>query len=73
MALIKREVIVTNKAQCAKCEDIIESLNRHDFKFCKCGSISVDGGKSYLKRSFKDCGDIIEMSETYEEEYESGF
>lgn len=69
----KREVVVTNKAQCAKCGDVIESVNRHDFKFCKCGSISVDGGKSYIKRSFKNYDDIIELSETYEEEYETDY
>lgn len=67
---MKREVIVTNKAQCRLCNDIIESINRHDFKSCRCGEISVDGGKSYLKRSFKNYGNIIELSETYEEEYE---
>ncbi len=33
-----------------KCGEIIESTYRHDFKFCKCGSCAVDGGKDYLKR-----------------------
>lgn len=73
MTLRKREVVVVNKAQCAKCGDVIESVHRHDFRSCKCGSISVDGGKSYLKRSFKNYGDIIELSETYEEEYEASW
>ena len=68
-----REVVVTNKAQCRQCGDIIESIHRHDFKWCKCGAIAVDGGKSYLKRAAKDLGDIIELSETYDEEYESDF
>jgi len=33
-----------------KCGDIIESKDRHDFKFCSCGAVAVDGGKNYLKR-----------------------
>ena len=73
MPLRKREVVVRNKAQCKLCGDVIESHNRHDFMSCKCGEISVDGGKSYIKRSAKDLNNIIELSETYEEEYESEF
>lgn len=67
----KREVIVCNKAQCKLCGDIIESTHVHDFKSCKCGEISVDGGKRYLKRCFKNYSNIIELSEAYEEEYET--
>jgi hypothetical protein len=33
-----------------KCKDVIESVHRHDFLSCSCGSISVDGGKEYLRR-----------------------
>lgn len=70
MVIRTREVITVNKAQCKLCNDIIESTSRHDFKRCKCGEISVDGGKSYMKRSAKNLSNIIEMSEGYEEEYE---
>ena len=63
-----RDVIVTNKAQCKLCGDIIESLNRHDYKRCSCGEIAVDGGKSYLKRSAGDFNNMIELSEVYQEE-----
>jgi tRNA(Ile2) C34 agmatinyltransferase TiaS len=66
-----REIVVVNKAQCKLCGDIIESTHRHDFKYCKCGEIAVDGGKAYIKRSAKSFGNIIELSETYEEPYES--
>jgi tRNA(Ile2) C34 agmatinyltransferase TiaS len=65
-----RDVVVVNKAQCKLCGDIIESVHRHDFKRCSCGEISVDGGKSYIKRSAKNMGNIIEMSEGYQEEVE---
>ena len=30
---------------------MIEGTHRHDFKFCKCGAVAVDGGTDYLKRS----------------------
>ena len=43
-----------NKAKCLKCGDIIESKHRHDFVTCKCGNISVDGGRDYHKRCFKE-------------------
>ena len=38
-----------NVAKCKKCGDIIESKHRHDFVWCKCGSIFVDGGRDYWK------------------------
>lgn len=68
-----RDVVTVNKAQCKLCGDIIESTNRHDFKRCSCGEISVDGGTSYIKRSAKNLSNIIELSEGYQEEYESEF
>jgi tRNA(Ile2) C34 agmatinyltransferase TiaS len=68
-----REVVVVNKAQCKLCGDVIESTHRHDFKWCKCGEIAVDGGKSYIKRAAKNLDNVIELSDTYEETYESDF
>ena len=44
--------IIRNSARCKKCGDEIESKHRHDFVTCRCGAVSVDGGKSYLKRCF---------------------
>ena len=46
----KKEVIISNKIKCKKCEDIIESKNTNDYKRCSCGAVAVDGGKDYLKR-----------------------
>lgn len=71
MIIRTREVIVTNICRCRQCGDIIESKSRHDFVRCKCGAIFTDGGKEYIKRGAKDLNDIIDMSETYLEEYES--
>ena len=43
-------MIISNKARCLSCMEVIESKHRHDFVYCKCGKIAVDGGKDYLKR-----------------------
>jgi Zn finger protein HypA/HybF involved in hydrogenase expression len=45
--------IVKNAIRCNHCKDEIESVHRHDFKYCKCGKVAVDGGKDYLKRAFQ--------------------
>jgi hypothetical protein len=46
---IKRKLIA-NRAKCRKCGDIITSKHRHDFVWCKCESIFVDGGVDYIRR-----------------------
>lgn len=43
--------IVINAAKCNECGEVKISLHRHDFRTCKCGNISVDGGTDYIKRS----------------------
>ncbi len=45
--------ILENKIMCLKCNTVIESKTVHDFKWCKCGAVAVDGGKEYLKRTGK--------------------
>lgn len=58
-------VLTKNAARCRKCGGYIESKYTHDFVTCPCGSISVDGGLSYLRRS----GDFemwVELSEYQE-------
>jgi hypothetical protein len=60
MSKIKK--IISNKIQCNFCKEIIESVHRHDFKICKCGKVSIDGGRDYLKRSFIELTDYIELS-----------
>jgi hypothetical protein len=37
------------KVRCRKCGDTIQSHFRHDFKWCKCHAIAVDGGDDYLR------------------------
>ena len=60
--------IILNKIKCKKCGDEIESCSVHDFKFCKCGAVAVDGGVEYLKRSgnreeWEELSQVIEESE----------
>lgn len=53
-------IIIHNKIKCNYCKQIIESKYRHDFVTCKCGRVSVDGGKDYLKRTFTESSDDYE-------------
>lgn len=41
---------IKNKIKCKKCGDILESKTRHDFRYCSCGSVAVDGGQDYMRR-----------------------
>ena len=59
--------IVSNKARCRLCGDVIESKNRHDWQTCSCGAIFVDGGREYLRRGAKNFEDLEELSE-YEDD-----
>lgn len=57
-----------NAAECSSCGEVVRSRNRHDFRYCKCGKIAVDGGSNYCKRlgegfidrseMFEDCGEV---------------
>jgi len=57
--------ITRNAIMCNKCGDIIESRHRHDFVWCKCKSVAVDGGRAYLRR-VGNAGDWHELSESHE-------
>ena len=35
---------VRHAIYCKLCKDTIESKDEHDFKWCSCGSIGIDGG-----------------------------
>ena len=61
--------IVSNRIQCNLCSDLIFSKHRHDYRTCKCGACSVDGGNSYFKRSGTDYTDksIVISDELFEQ------
>ena len=53
-----------NAIKCNFCGEIIESVHRHDFKFCKCGRVAVDGGLDYLRRCYTETvNDFTELAE----------
>lgn len=41
-------------AHCKKCDEVIYSKYRHDFHYCSCDSVSIDGGRDYLKILHED-------------------
>lgn len=55
--------IRSNKIRCTLCDDVIESKHRHDFKYCKCHRVFVDGGFDYLRRGFVEKTDYEELSD----------
>lgn len=62
------ERIRTNKIKCKKCGDIIESIDVHNFKWCSCKSVAVDGGREYLRRvgnkeDFEELSHFIKVAE----------
>ena len=44
--------------RCRGCGDTIYSRARHDFHWCSCESVAVDGGFEYLKLSAKTEADF---------------
>ena len=54
--------IYSNKIKCRHCGDVIESTHTHDFKWCKCGMVAVDGGLECLKRSANNPNDYYDLS-----------
>lgn len=55
-------MIVRNSVRCNGCGQQIVSETRHDYRTCECGDSSVDGGYSYLRRTFKQHGSYTETS-----------
>lgn len=62
-----------NSLVCNKCGDRIFSRARHDFRWCSCKSIFVDGGFEYFKFGWTNLEDFIreefEINNTKEELY----
>lgn len=60
--------IKKNSIKCNHCGDILVSTHVHDYKRCKCGTVSVDGGNEYLRRGYKNSTDDYTDLSEYEEE-----
>ena len=54
---------IRNRAKCKLCGDVIESKFRHDFVWCKCKAIFIDGGNDYHRRG----GDLKNLEEVEDE------
>lgn len=54
--------IISNKAQCKLCGEIIESTDSTHYLFCKCRAIAVSGGSKSIMRLGHHI-DILELSE----------
>jgi hypothetical protein len=69
---IKAKKLVFNAVQCAQCDDVVVSTHRHDFRYCKCGAIAVDGGLEYTRRigDIYNAKDLSEYEEYEREEYD---
>ena len=61
-------MILSNQASCTLCGDAPYSATRHDYKTCKCGNLSVDGGMDYIRRVREDRSNTVEMSIEWEDE-----
>ena len=59
--------IIQNEIQCHSCGEIIYSAHVHDFKWCECGAVGVDGGLEYLRRA-GNLDDAIERSMLIDED-----
>jgi tRNA(Ile2) C34 agmatinyltransferase TiaS len=59
--------ILHNRAKCLECGEVVESTHRHDFRWCKCHKMAVDGGRDYIRRLAEDFSKVEELSE-YEDE-----
>ena len=60
--------LIKNAIKCLKCNDVVESKHKHDFKWCKCGTVFVDGGLTYRRIGgdldmMQDVCEYIEMWE----------
>jgi hypothetical protein len=47
---------------CKNCKDTIESKSHHDFKYCSCGKVGIDGGISAGNRILGHLSDMEERS-----------
>ena len=49
---MKKETVKVVAIECPVCHTIIYSRCRHDFRECKCGKVSIDGGFDYIRISY---------------------
>lgn len=52
-----------NRAKCKLCKEIIESFHNHDFVYCKCKEIYVDGGTNCYRAGANDFSNFIRVND----------
>jgi hypothetical protein len=52
-----------NAVKCLKCKTIVESKHGHDFRYCDCGHVFVDGGPHYKRRGWRGVPMFEEVNE----------
>lgn len=67
-------MVTVTTVKCPTCKEIIYSRANHDFKYCSCGEIFVDGGLDHIRIGGKDLVAIvtstIEIDATEKELYD---
>jgi hypothetical protein len=53
---------IRHAIKCRKCLETIESKDIHDFKYCSCGAVGIDGGISDGNRILGNLSDIENRS-----------
>ena len=61
--LVTAKTIVT-AVFCKKCNTLVYSRARHDFRYCECGDVAIDGGRNYTKVSYNKDSDFLKKNIT---------
>jgi len=56
-----------NAVRCLACGEVVRSRNMHDFRWCGCGLVAVDGGAHYARRAVNPGGDYEELLERFDD------
>ena len=62
--------IILNSAKCLLCGDVLISRYQHYFVTCKCTTLSIDGGQTYLRRLCYPMHSYEELSVNSDADYE---
>lgn len=60
--------LTRNAAQCGRCNEVVESTHVHDFVWCSCKGVAVDGGLEYPRRVWDEGVTYEDLCEYSEEE-----
>ena len=55
------------KVRCNHCQEVIQSMHRHDFRWCSCKKVAIDGGNWYLRLLADSPKDFTELDENGED------